>query len=78
MSKCPLCYGEMESNACKECGFETTDEELIRIKARTYDRIVSHLFQSGNDLRRREQIRTKIALKNIKRWAKACAHAFHV
>jgi hypothetical protein len=46
-----------------------TEKELVELKAATYDSIIKHLLESGLDCRRREQIRTKIALKNIKKWA---------
>lgn len=69
MSSCPLCYSGMSENRCEFCGISLSEEEMIKLKAKTYDSIINHLTQSGLDARRREQIRTKIALKNIKKWA---------
>ena len=69
MMKCPLCYGEIENQKCHGCGVELNESEMTKLKAKTYDSIIAHLFESGNDERRRERIRTKIALKNIKNWA---------
>ena len=69
MNRCPLCYGGMTETKCEFCGIDLTTEEMIRLKAATYDSIIKHLTQSGFDTRRREQTRTKIALRNIKKWA---------
>jgi hypothetical protein len=43
------------------------DKETI-IDALTYRRIISHLKQASKDGRRREQMRCKIALRNIARF----------
>lgn len=69
MSKCPVCYGEIEDNFCTSCALELSDDELMQLKALTYDSIIEHLFESFSDDRRREKARLKIALKNIKKWA---------
>jgi hypothetical protein len=69
MSKCPVCYNNLASNKCASCGLEMTELEMLQLKASTYDSIIAHLTQSCCDGRRREQARTKIALRNIKRWA---------
>jgi len=70
MSKCPLCYNEIKEHKCTKCETTMDEAQLTKLKADTYDSIIKHLTDSGNDHRRREQIRTKIALKNIKKWAK--------
>jgi len=69
MSKCPVCYDHIRDNKCTGCSLELTAAEWIELKADTYDSIISHLTDT-KDPRRREQIRTKIALRNIKKWAK--------
>lgn len=69
MSKCPVCYGGLLENKCRSCDLDLSEIEMLRLKANTYDDIIKHLTQSSCDERRREQIRTKIALKNIKKWA---------
>jgi hypothetical protein len=58
-------------NLCESCDIEMTEKELVELKAATYDSIIAHLLESGDDVRRRERVRTKIALKNIKQWAAA-------
>ena len=70
MSKCPLCYGNVNQNSCEACGLSLSESEMTKLKADTYDSIIGHLLESGKDDRRREQARTKIALRNIKKWAK--------
>lgn len=69
MNHCPLCYGKAEDNNCDTCNLKMTEIEMLRLKASTYDSIISHLNRSCVDARRREQARTKIALRNIKKWA---------
>jgi len=69
MNKCPLCYGDLDAGKCQSCTLSMTEFELIKLKAATYDSIIGHLLESGEDARRREQARCKIALRNIKRWA---------
>jgi hypothetical protein len=81
-----LCYSELKvfvlsfgsiMNLCETCDLELTSSELLELKAATYDSIIKHLLDSSDE-RRREQIRTKIALKNIKKWAKENLSAAHV
>lgn len=70
MSKCPLCYSIADNNKCDLCGLALTEYEMLKLKSDTYDSIIEHLLEAGKDSRRREQARCKIALKNIKNWAK--------
>ena len=69
MSICPLCYGLVEANECAKCYTKMSSSEWTKLEAATYRSIVTHL-RTNDDERRREQIRTKIALKNIRGWAK--------
>lgn len=69
MNHCPLCYGKTKENSCEDCGLKVTELEMLKLKASTYDSIIEHLSRSCTDDRRREQARTKIALRNIKKWA---------
>ena len=48
MSKCPICYKSIEDNPCI-CCVDMTEAELLTLKAKTYDSIIKHLFESGND-----------------------------
>ena len=68
MHKCPICYKDVSWNICWGCKIDPI--RMFIIKYRTYNSIMDHLFESVNDHRRREQARSQIALRNIKRWAK--------
>lgn len=70
MSTCPICYSSTYNNKCDSCNLALTEFEMLKLKADTYDSIIKHLLEAGKDARRREQARCKIALKNIKNWAK--------
>lgn len=39
-----------------------------KVKIKVYERIIRHLFKACEDKRHREQLRAKVALKNIKNW----------
>lgn len=70
MGNCPICYNGLTGDNCSKCGLQLTNEEMLKLKADTYDSIIGHLLTSGMDSRRREQARCKIALRNIQAWAK--------
>jgi hypothetical protein len=71
MKKCPLCYKEVVNSKCNRCDSELSDAEMTQLKADTYDSIIEHLHKAlSEDDRRREKARCKIALRNIKGWAK--------
>jgi hypothetical protein len=60
---------ELVDGHCRKCLPNLTSEQLIKLKAATYDSIIKHLFDASDDERSRERARCKIAKRNIKRWA---------
>jgi hypothetical protein len=70
MDRCPLCYTEKVNNKCQPCDIHLNDWEWTMLEADTYRKVISHLYDSKDDGRRRERARCRIALKNISGMAK--------